>query len=198
MLIWFSSCQQKTDSTQKKKRDITPIMTEYQVTADEDRGISYMIRLAQDTSGYQYTELLIHETIDGVQEEVFYHMDNALLTYKDQVTAIKKEIASRRKRWMQLCNNHRVRRLVEQLYTSDALYFNHKPMIKGTEALIKEYGYMNDEDYQLTLEPLKISVVNENAAFEIGQASGSYGGKYILIWERGDDGQWRIAVDSNV
>jgi hypothetical protein len=78
------------------------------------------------------------------------------------------------------------------------MYYNHKPIVQGTENLIQEYGYMNRESYSLQLDPKKSVIVNANFVFEIGQCSGSYGGKYVLIWKKEADGNWRIYIDSNI
>ena len=99
---------------------------------------------------------------------------------------------------MELCNAHNVPELVEQLYTEDALYYNHKPIIKGTESIIQEYDYMNKPDYQLKLEPRAIEIVNSEMVYEIGQCVGSYSGKYILIWKMVGPGEWKIFLDSNI
>ena len=107
-------------------------------------------------------------------------------------------IAERRALWIRLCNEHNAEKLVTQLYSENALYFNHKPLVKGTDDLVKEYGYMNYPDYSLTLDPLAVETVADDLIFEIGQCSGSYQGKYILIWKKEPDGIWRIFFDSNV
>jgi hypothetical protein len=57
---------------------------------------------------------------------------------------------------------------------------------------------MEREQYHLTLTPIFIEPVSATMVYEIGQCSGSYGGKYILIWQREQDGKWRILLDSNI
>ena len=64
--------------------------------------------------------------------------------------------------------------------------------------MIKEYSYMNNKNYRLNLQPLIVKAVNASFAFEIGQCSGSYNGKYILIWKIDSDGSWKIFIDSNI
>ncbi|MEM6697813.1 MAG: hypothetical protein AAF599_05420, partial [Bacteroidota bacterium] len=88
--------------------------------------------------------------------------------------------------------------LVEQLYTDNAIYYNHKPVVVGTERITAEYSYMNNPDYSLKLVPLTVEPANKNIVFEIGQCSGSYNGKYVLIWKKVADGVWKILLDSNV
>ncbi len=107
-------------------------------------------------------------------------------------------IAESRKLWMELCNAHNAQALVTQLYSNNAIYYNHKPIVKGTADLVKEYSYMNNKNYHLNLHPIILKVVNASFAFEIGQCSGTYNGKYILIWKKHADGSWKIYIDSNI
>ena len=109
----------------------------------------------------------------------------------------KSEIDAMRKKWMELCNAHNVEGLVRQVYAEKQVYYNHKPAVTDPEALIKEYGYMAHPKYSLKLKPEYFEFVRSDLAFEIGQCSGGYNGKYILIWRKyGDD--WRVLLDSNI
>lgn len=103
-----------------------------------------------------------------------------------------------RAQWMTFCNHQRVDELIENLYCEDAIYFNQKPILQGRSAIRQEYSYMTSANYSLELTPLFIEQINEEYAIEIGQCSGSYGGKYVLVWEKQVDGQWQICFDSNV
>ena len=107
-------------------------------------------------------------------------------------------INEQRKLWIKLCNENNSKNLVEELYSINSIYYNHKPLIKGTEDLIKEYSYMNNKNYHLQLRPLVVKVVNPNFVFEIGQCEGSYDGKYIIVWEKSSDSKWKIIIDSNI
>ncbi len=109
----------------------------------------------------------------------------------------QKGIDQARKLWIELCNQHNANQLVSTTYTKNAIYYNHKPVVIGTTDISEEYSYMNREKYRLHLEPLHVESVQENLVFEIGQCSGSYGGKYMLVWLRGEDGVWRVLLDSN-
>ncbi|WP_422019170.1 hypothetical protein [Robiginitalea biformata] len=114
------------------------------------------------------------------------------------VKNFRDQLQARRAQWMNHCNAHEVEQLVRKLYTPDALYYNHRPMITGREALINTYQYMRNPRYKLSLEPLLVAPVNEKLIFEIGQCSGSYPGKYILVWNRDEEGKWWIMMDSNI
>ena len=56
---------------------------------------------------------------------------------------------------------------------------------------------MNNPKYSLNLTPIVLELVNERIAIEIGQCSGSYNGKYVLVWEKTKDGQWKVLFDAN-
>ena len=110
----------------------------------------------------------------------------------------KNEIDQRRKEWMTICNSHDAKKLVHQLYDENALYYNHKPLVIGRDSITTEYSYMNREKYQLTLTPIHLEEVTENLAFEIGQCSGTYGGKYMIVWQKDETGKWYVLMDSNI
>ena len=103
-----------------------------------------------------------------------------------------------RQKWMELCNAHKVEELVTTLYHPNTLYYNHRPMVVGREALIPTYSYMEQPDYSLRLEPLALVPVRSDLIFEMGQCSGSYPGKYILVWQKNSEGKWEIILDSNI
>ena len=108
------------------------------------------------------------------------------------------EIDHRRNEWMKICNSHDAKKLVHQLYSENAIYYNHKPVVIGRESITKEYSYMNGEKYQLRLSPIHLEEVTENLAFEIGQCSGTYGGKYMIVWQKDETGKWYVLMDSNI
>lgn len=108
------------------------------------------------------------------------------------------EIDRRREEWIQLCNAHNAAALINELYSENTMYYNHKPLVVGRPGLIQDYQYMNRESYSLKLTPLKTQQVNENIVLEIGQCSGSYGGKYIIVWKKSSSGKWEVFLDSNI
>lgn len=120
------------------------------------------------------------------------------LEKKEELKVNFTKIDERRAEWIKYCNLHNARNLVENLYSEKAIYFNHKPLIVGREAIIEDYRYMNNPTYNLHLAPLHLHVISDQIIFEIGQCSGSYNGKYVLVWEKEADGQWWIAMDSNI
>lgn len=101
-----------------------------------------------------------------------------------------------RTRWMKLCNSHQANELVRVAYASNAVYYNNNRMLVGTQAIGQEYKYMNNPSYQLTLTPLAVEAAGKDLVFELGQCSGSYQGKYTLVWKK-INGDWKVLFDSN-
>ncbi len=108
------------------------------------------------------------------------------------------QVDEKRAEWMKWCHAHEVTQLIEQVYHPEAIYYNHKSPQIGRAAIIETYQYMRNPNYQLTLKPLRFVQVNRNFAFEIGQCSGSYGGKYIMVWQRTAEAGWQVRLDSNI
>ncbi len=110
----------------------------------------------------------------------------------------KAQLEAQRQIWMTHCNAHQVSQLVNEVYAPNALYYNHDLLDVGRETIINTYQYMARPDYNLHLEPIIIEPVNEELAYEIGQCSGSYPGKYVLVWKKDETGKWHILLDSNI
>ena len=179
---------QVTDSLQFRS-----IRTKALITANEKQNLHYEVGEITDTDGTGYKYLTIWKISDLNYQKEFEIILEAVNPQEDVST-----INDRRQLWIELCNKHNATALIDELYTANTLYYNHKPLVVGRTSLYTEYNYMNNEKYQLTLSPILVEGVNQDFIFEIGQCSGSYQGKYILIWRKDEDGVWRIHIDSNV
>lgn len=178
-----------------QKNKITFLESLFRIEANKERGIHYELFKYKTDNHKEYVQLVIWSMENkNVTREFEFTQERTSASASVDTTDIDK----RRELWMTLCNSHEVENLVKQLYTPNTMYYNHKPIVQGTEDLIKEYSYMNTKSYSLNLSPLTLEVINTNYAFEIGQCSGSYNGKYILIWEKQADGNWKILIDSNI
>lgn len=174
---------------------IIAIESLFKTEANKNRGIYYELIKFKTKELKEYLQFVILEAESKKQVRAFeFTAESSFDSKKVDTTSI----SDKRNVWIKLCNAHNAENLVNQLYSENALYFNHRPLIQGRESLIKEYAYMNNDKYTLTLEPLILKTVNENIAYEIGQCKGSYEGKYILIWKKEFDGEWKIYIDSNV
>lgn len=160
----------------------------YTTVAEKSKAIDYSI---YESKFNKY--LIISEDQDSSAHIKLEYIGKKGPTSKNQLD----EIEQRRKEWMNTCNNHQVEELIYNFYTNPPYYYNHKPMIMNQEDLIEQYAYMTAPDYSLTLSTLFIEAVNERLVFEIGKCSGSYNGKYVIVWKKeGED--WKVHLDSNL
>ena len=174
---------------------ITSIESIFNLEANKKKEINYQLVRYQIDNLKEFIGIVIWKMENGkIIREFEFTQETTLESKKVDTT----DIDERRKLWIELCNKNNSENLVKQLYSKHTMYFNHKPIVKGTEELIKEYSYMNNGNYTLNLHPLKLEVVNANFVFEVGQCSGSYNGKYILVWKKQPDGNWKVYIDSNI
>ncbi len=172
---------------------INLISSDTVLMANSNRGLVYEMGEYTDNSNAKFKQIVIWESKDSQSKRVFEFASKIEGSENDLV-----EINSRRDLWIKLCNMNDAENLINEMYSQNTLYFNHKPLIIGRELLVKEYAYMNRENYQLTLNPIIVDQVNENFVFEIGQCKGSYNGKYIIIWRKESSGKWEVFIDSNI
>jgi len=171
---------------------VDSIGTNQKYTALLDVTISYEIGRFW-TPDQTFSHLIIWRNNNGILKR-----ELEFITPIGQEENTQGEITVSREKWMALCNTHDAAKLVSESYTENALYYNHKPLVIGREAITAEYQYMNNPEYELKLNPSIVELVNTNLAFEIGQCSGSYPGNYVIVWQKGEDGQWRVLLDSNI
>jgi ketosteroid isomerase-like protein len=107
-------------------------------------------------------------------------------------------ITLQREQWMILCNVHDAKSLIDNVYSENTMYYNRGRLLKGRNHLVEEYDYMNNPEYKLKLEPILVEPVSESIVYEMGQCIGSYNGKYIIIWQKNDNGIWQVLFDSNI
>lgn len=163
------------------------------VLAGQDNNFEYEISQFENATGQLFKQVVIWDLSEEPKRRTFE------FTAEAKAATDKKVILDeRRNEWVYLCNEHHAAALIEEMYTENTVYYNHKPVIVGHDNLAVEYQYMNNESYELFLEPIIVETVQDNLVYEIGQCSGTYGGKYILIWQKGGDDVWRILVDSNI
>ncbi|GGG98423.1 hypothetical protein [Pedobacter zeae] len=176
------------------KGKITSIKSIFNVEANKERRINYELVSYEVNKQKNFIGIVIWRMNN---EKIVREFEFSTESRPESKKVDKTNISERRKLWIELCNAHNAKNLVTQLYSNNTIYYNHKPIVKGAKDVIKEYGYMNNRNYHLNLEPLRLEVVN-GFAFEIGQCSGSYNGKYIIVWKKHADGKWYICIDSNI
>lgn len=178
-----------------QENKITSIESLFSVEANKERKINYELVRYKIDELKEFIEIVIWR-MKGQNVIREFEFTQEVTSKSAEIDTTK--IAERRKLWIKLCNSNNAENLVQQLYSSNTIYFNHKPIVQGVKDVIKEYDYMNNINYNLNLQPMKLEVVNANFAYEIGQCSGSYNGKYILVWKKESNGIWKIYIDSNI
>ena len=172
---------------------IKSIQSDTIIVANKDRGLEYEIGEYINHHHKKHKSLIIWQNQAPTRRRVF-----EFAAQEKETDLALSELDERRQLWMELCNQHNAAELIKEMYSSNTLYYNNKPLIQGHELLIEEYQYMNNEQYKLALKPMIVELVNSEFIFEIGQCEGSYNGKYILIWKKEEDGKWKIFIDSNI
>lgn len=167
--------------------------TDTVILANGDRKIEYEMGGYHTTNGKKFKHIVIWQRANGDRKRTFEYIAQVTSTSYDL-----SDIDSRRQQWIELCNKHDASALIQEMYSDSTLYYNHKPIVKGREALAKEYSYMNNEKYELSLHPIIVDSVNEEIVIEIGQCKGSYNGKYIIIWKKNQNNKWEVFIDSNI
>ncbi len=104
-------------------------------------------------------------------------------------------IDKKRAEWVDWSNKHQPKELVENVYSSTALYYNNGQLSRG-KTIIDRYGYMNREQWSIELIPGKILMLSKDRAFEIGRYRSSGLDQYMLIWEK-TGSEWRVIFDFN-
>lgn len=165
---------------------------DFGVAANRDSSYYYEIgKFYSSGVIFGYVQVLALSSTEKKVELEFY-------TRKSDFQPALVEIDKRREEWVQLCNAHNAAALINELYTEQTMYYNHRPLVVGRPGLIQNYQYMNRENYSLNLTPLKTEQISDDIVLEIGQCSGSYGGKYIIVWKKNRAGKWEVFLDSNI
>jgi ketosteroid isomerase-like protein len=176
---------------EQQKGKITGYYTDTLIVAREKPLIEYEI--GGFTLGDSPRKFLIVWETDDAGKRRSFEIDAAQTTTEDP----SDQIDQSRKRWVALCNQHDAGKLIREVYTANTIYYNHRPVVRGHEDLTRVHSYMNNPQYSLDLTPILSIPVNDQLVFEIGQCSGSYGGKYVIIWEKSTEGSWKVLIDTN-
>jgi hypothetical protein len=111
--------------------------------------------------------------------------------------SIPQIIDQQRALWQTHSNDHKPTSLVNEIYSLYPYYLNRGKLLEDRQSIIEEYGYMNNENWKITLTKKSLTVVNDQLAFEIGNYQSGGKGQYLLIWEKSNESQWKILFDSN-
>ena len=101
------------------------------------------------------------------------------------------ELDNPRTKWVEHANAHDPEKLINSVYTENAVYLsNGKPEL-GRENIIRRYSYMSKEDFKIDLEKKHQLMVQPGLVFETGlYIIPQYTGYYIIVWEKQPDSTW--------
>ena len=114
-------------------------------------------------------------------------------------TNFNKDIDIKRKMISDIINNeHNVKKLVEKVYENKAYYYSRGNLIQGREKIINSLTHMSNLNSIFNLKPETKIQINPDKAYEIGEWNlNQRTGKYILIWRKQSNDDWKIMLDSN-
>lgn len=155
----------------------------------------YDIGFYKDWDQQVYVYLIAWNKKEGTWKKEF----EAIHSFDEdpKFTLDKEGIDNARNLWVQRSNNHDHRSLIEQSYTSDAIYFNNGKVDRGTEEIVSRYAYMSRPNWKIKLTPIKTFAVKEDLIYEIGQYKSNGIGHYIILWKKETNGLWKVSLDFN-
>lgn len=108
------------------------------------------------------------------------------------------EIDKARNKWVETANTNNPVKLVHDLYTQNASYFNSTNVSRGQDGISAAYNYMSNPNWKMKdLVSRRTIFVQPDLAFEVGQwQMGSYSGLYTLIWKKTNN-EWKAVLDFN-
>lgn len=97
--------------------------------------------------------------------------------------------------WVKYSNEHRPDLIAEKVFSTEGYYFNRGKKYDADE-IAQAYNYMNNENYKIELEAMKVFKVNESIILEVGTFHVGGKGLYTLIWKKEKD-DWKLLLDFN-
>lgn len=169
------------------------IHTSYRVHLSENPDMVYEIGHVATEKDARYHFIIIWSKEEGIWLRELEVMVKNVPNSNDQ-----EGIDAARRRWVELANEHSPEHLAAEVYTRDFTYYNRNTIYQGYENLSAAYAYMKDPDFQIDLKKEISVAVRPDLIYEIGKwMNPYYSGSYIIIWERQQNGEWKIAFDSN-
>jgi ketosteroid isomerase-like protein len=171
---------------------LTKFHVEYRTLLPENEDMVYETGYFSTTSMETFQYLAIWSKTSGT-----WLRELEAVSIKKNNLEIGNGIADARNLWIEYANKNSAIALAQKTYTEDFLYFNRGNKYRGYDNLAEIYSYMNDKDFHVTLNQDINVMIQEDLSFEIGTWTSEGKGKYIIIWKKQENGEWKILLDSN-
>lgn len=172
---------------------VKSIHTTYRVRLSENPDMVYEIGYMITEKDARYDFIIIWSSEEGT-----WLRELEVITLYASNSSAQEGIDAVRRKWVALANEHSPERLSTEVYAEDFTYYNRNTIYQGYDKLCEAYSYMKEPDFQIDLKKEFSVVVQPDLVYEMGKWMNSdYSGSYIIIWKKQQNGEWKIAFDSN-
>ncbi|MEM6805433.1 MAG: hypothetical protein AAF696_28805, partial [Bacteroidota bacterium] len=123
--------------------------------------------------------------------QILYPLEKEIVEHSEKII---KEYAAK---WVKYSNAHDHAKLIEEVYSPDAVYANGGKVYAGRKEIVDRYAYMSNPSWQIELFPLKQLALSDHILFEIGRYESNGIGHYVIVWEKQESGKWQACLDFN-
>ncbi len=120
-----------------------------------------------------------------------------LIFEHEKTEGIENEIEKARRKWELKAGTHDTVEIVKEMYMENGGYFGQEQLRVGHKELIEAFNSpFSDVNNNFKLEADYINVVSNKTVYEIGRYStGQFNGNYIFVWQKDENGNWKVGLD---
>ena len=108
-------------------------------------------------------------------------------------------LTAARKQWNKLATRRSALRMIEALYTEDAVYIHKRKVYNGRPSIISEYSTYIDAGYAVRLKLKHSQRVQPDITIDTGKynAGADFTGYYVQVWKQQPDKSWRVIFEAD-
>ena len=223
---WIEAVNNHSDDIQSLYREDSVVFSEDQFLFGKEQIAEHfslstsMIRDAEVIKTYKnfnnrYFETGIYRTGDAEEKTIHYVTIWFKNTSPDNHTPWLRELDvmylqqgesadsdtldAARSQWNKLATRRSALRMIQSMYTEDAVYINKREVHNGRPAIISEYSTYIDQGYAVKLWVKRSVAVNPNVVIDTGKynAGGDFNGYYVQVWKQQSDKSWRVIFEAD-
>ena len=108
------------------------------------------------------------------------------------------QIDALRSAWVKFANGDNPDKLVNNLFTYDAMYLNNSELSRGQEDIMKRLAFMKDPAFHINLSNKETFAAGENTVADIGNwITNEFVGYYLILWKFENEDDWKIYLYFN-